>query len=119
MDHIIFVEGVQVDHKKTEVMVDWSLPNDVSALRGLFGLIGYYKRYVKGYGLIAKPLTSMLNKEGFEWTKEARGAFKDLKRAMTNTPMLALPDFSKPFEIHTDASSEAIGAGEETLSLYF
>ena len=74
---------------------------------------------MKGYGLIAKPLIAMLKKEGFEWTKEARGTFKDLKRAMISTPVLALPDSSKPFEVHTDASGDNIGAGEVTLSLYF
>ena len=64
---------------------------------------------MKGYGIIAKPLTSTLKKDGFEWTKEARGAFEDLKRVMTNTWMLALSDFNKPFEVHTDASEESIG----------
>ena len=62
---------------------------------------------------------AMLKKEGFEWTKEVRRIFEDLKRAMTETLVLALPDFSKPFEVHTDASGEGIGAGEETLGLYF
>ena len=66
-------------------MVDWPRLKDVSALRGFLGLTGYYRRFMKGYGLIAKPLTSMIKKEGFEWTKETRGAFEDLKRLMTNT----------------------------------
>ena len=85
-----------------------SLPKDVSALRGLLGLTGYYRRFVKGYDLIGKLLVAMLKKEGFEWTKKARGAFEDLKRAMIETSVLALLDYSKPFVVHTDASGEGI-----------
>ena len=91
-------------------MVDWPLPKDISTLQEFIGLTGYYRRFVKGYGIIAKPLTSMLKKEGFIWTEESRRAFDELKRAMTQTPVLALPNFQQPFEVHTDASGEGIGA---------
>ncbi|KAL5805441.1 hypothetical protein ACOSQ4_028174 [Xanthoceras sorbifolium] len=69
----------------------------------------YYRRFVKHYGLIAKPLTGMLKKDNFEWTKEARLAFEDLKRAMTQTSVLALPNFDKTFKVYTDVSGEGIG----------
>ena len=65
---------------------------------------------MKNYGLIAKPLTSMLGKDSFVWSDEAKNAFEDLKRAMTQTSVLALPNFEKPFEVYTDASGEGIGA---------
>ena len=53
--HIISGKGVKVDNKKIETMVDWPLPSNITALRGFLGLTGYYRRFVKNYGLIAKP----------------------------------------------------------------
>ncbi|KAF5475403.1 hypothetical protein F2P56_007209 [Juglans regia] len=106
LEHFISGEGVKVDQRKIKAMVDWPLPSDVSALRDFLGLIGYYRQFVKNYGLIAKPLTSLLKKENFAWTQEAREAFDELKRAMTTTPVLALPNFEKAFEVYTDASAE-------------
>ncbi|XP_038982115.1 uncharacterized protein LOC120110620 [Phoenix dactylifera] len=110
LGHIVSGQGVMVDPRKIEAMTDWPLPKDISALRGFLGLTGYYRRFVRDYGLIAKPLTNMLKKDGFEWTPTAKQAFEELKRAMTQTPVLALPNFSQPFEVYMDASNEGIGA---------
>ena len=64
---------------------------------------------MRNYGLITKPLTEQLKKNSFDWTLEAMEAFNELKRAMSSTPMLALPNFNKLFVLDTDASSKAIG----------
>lgn len=72
---------------------------------------GYYKKYVKNFGLLLKHLTNLLKKgEIYVWTSEAEASFHTLKNALMTVPVLALPNFSKPFEIETDASDKGIGA---------
>jgi len=65
-------------------------------LRGFLGLTGYYRRFIKGYGLLTKPLNSLLSKKTFQWSPEAQQAFDKVKMTMTQTPVLALPNFQEP-----------------------
>lgn len=91
-------------------MKDWPLPNSIKGLTGFLGLTGYYHRFIKGYGKIASPLTQMLKKDAFKWSEEAELAFHKLNVTITQPFVLAIPDFSKPFIIECDASSNAIRA---------
>lgn len=110
LGHIISGLGVSVDPSKVQCIMEWPKPSSLKALRGFLGLAGYYRRFVQHFGIIAKPLTDMLRADNFIWTPHSEAAFVQLKQALTSAPVLALPDFTKPFTVETDASGLGIGA---------
>lgn len=108
MGHIISDIGVTTDPNKTKDMLHWPIPANIIELRAFLGSTGYYIKFVKNYGLIAKPLTNVLRLKQFRWSAQAQEAFDNLKVAMT-TPVLALPDFNMQFTVEIDACAEGIG----------
>ena len=91
LGHIISQDGVSTDPTKTAAMLHWPTPTTITELRGSFGLTGYYIRFVKNYGIVAKPLTNLLKKQQFSWSPASDQAFINLKQLMTATPVLAIP----------------------------
>ena len=105
LGHIVSSGGIATEPSKIQAVSLWPVPTTIKQLRGFLGLTRYYRRFIKHYGLISKPLTQMLKKGiQFQWTPVAQEAFLLLKKALTEAPVLAIPDFSKPFVIETDAS---------------
>lgn len=101
---------MQADPSKLEAIRAWPAPISLTALRAFLGLTGFYRRFVKHYSTIASPLTDLLKDTTFSWPSPAAQAFLKLKEAMLHLPILAMPDFSHPFEVTTDALGTTVGA---------
>ncbi|XP_019423057.1 PREDICTED: uncharacterized protein LOC109332530 [Lupinus angustifolius] len=109
LGHVITKDGVFTNPTKIQVVANWLILTIVKQLRGFLGLAGYYRRFVKNFGKIDKPLTDFLRKDGFIWSPTASIAFQELKTALTTTPVLVLPNFTKTFIVEADASGTGIG----------
>ncbi|KAD3641337.1 hypothetical protein E3N88_30561 [Mikania micrantha] len=110
LGHYISAQGLSVDQSKIAAIQSWPTPKTVKDIRGFLGLTGYYRRFIRNYATVASPLTDLLKKDSFSWSQQSAQAFTHLKNLMSSTPVLRLPDFSKPFTVETDASGTGIGA---------
>nr|CAD1840974.1 unnamed protein product [Ananas comosus var. bracteatus] len=99
LGHWIGRGQLHMDQQKVRAICEWEAPSTVSELRSFLGLVNYYRRFIAGYSARAAPLTDLLKKtQSWDWTPRCAEAFEDLKRAVTEDPVLRLPDCSRPFE---------------------
>lgn len=110
LGHVISHAGVATDPKNVLAVQNWPVPMNVKQVRGFLGLAGYYRRFVRNFGMISHPLIDLLKKNVvFSWTEDKEAAFWALQEALTSAPVLALPDFTQEFEVETDASDKGVG----------
>ncbi|GBM92206.1 Retrovirus-related Pol polyprotein from transposon 297 [Araneus ventricosus] len=127
LGHIISADGVKTDPEKTNAVVDWPRPETVHDLRSFLGLCTYYRRFVRNFSAIARPLHKLTEaRSNFNWTEECEKSFNSLKQALITSPVLTYPRTDKEFILDTDASNEGIGAvlfqkigNEECVIAYF
>lgn len=111
LGHIVSEAGIKVDPQKTKQVADAPEPTSKTELRSFLGLASYYRRFIKDFAKIASCLHAATTPKGsFAWTEDMRAAFGELKRKLCEPPVLAYPDFTKPFIVETDASSYSVGA---------
>ena len=110
LGHVITRDGISPNPEKISAVKNFPIPKCAKEVRSFLGLANYYRRFVNSFAKIAAPLNALLCKDKkFSWSEQCQLAFDTLKTALCESPILAYPDFSLPFSLHTDASDYAVG----------
>ena len=95
---------------------NWTIPRTVTDVRSFLGFTNYYRRFIKDYAKVAKPLSTLIlgenavkKKKLVEWDEQCQKAFDTLKNLCTSTPILAYANYKKDFQLHTDACEKGLG----------
>ena len=121
LGHLVSGKGVATSPKKIETVIKWPVPQTVYDVRSFLGFVGYYRRFIRDFSKISKPITEVIiglenqskrvaKKTLINWSEAAQSAFEVLKELCVNAPILAFPDYKLPFILHTDSSTEGLGA---------
>ena len=110
LGHILGIEGIPIP-AKMEAIKAMHPPVNLKQVNAFLGLVGYYRKFIKNFAKIVKPLTMLtLMDVKFEWKETHHCAFMKLKDTITQAPILRYPDTTKPYIVYTDASNDACGA---------
>ncbi|GJS58624.1 putative nucleotidyltransferase, ribonuclease H [Tanacetum coccineum] len=110
LGHVVNQNGIHVDPSKIEAVKNWKTPTTPSEIRSFLGLAGYYRRFIANFSKIAKPLTSLTQKnQKYVWGVEQEEAFQTLKNNLCDAPILTLPDGVEDFVVYCDASNQGLG----------
>ena len=110
LGHVVSEEGIRVDPKKIEVILEWKPPRSVTEVCSFLGLTGYYRRFVEGFSMTAAPITRSLQKNvRFEWSEKCQASFEKLKAFLIEALILTQLAFGKEYVIFSDASLNGLG----------
>jgi hypothetical protein len=110
LGYVISKGGISMDPCKVQDVLSWKAPTSVSDIQSFLRLAGYYRRFIEGFSKISKAMTELLKKDKqFKWTPACESSFQELKKRLTTTPVLVMPDMEKPFSIYCDASGQGLG----------
>jgi len=128
LGHVVSEDGIKADPKKINSVKNWPTPKSVKEVRQFLGFAGYYRKFIKGFAAIVRPLNDLLigqptkkkpnaktpkkkvKRTPFHWGESQQAAFDTIKNQLINPPVLGYADYTKPFTVHTDASSKGLGA---------
>ena len=111
LGQVISSRGIEVDKVKIELISKLPSPTNVKIVRQLLGHAGFYRRFIKDFSKISKPLYKLLEKDAkFAWDRDCQKNFEELRSHLTTAPILRAPNWQLPFEVMCDASDLAIGA---------
>lgn len=105
-------KGIEADQTKIQSIVDYPAPTTLKRARRLIGMVVWHDRFIEHFSSLLAPITDTLKNPHlpYKWTPQADLAFVNIKKALVNSPILALPDYNLPFRIHCDASNVGVGA---------
>src|SRR4051794_30064341 len=111
LGHVVGRNGIAPDPAKVEKIKNFPRPTTLKELRGALGLFSYYRKFVRDFSKIAKPMLNLLKQDvPFLWEEQQQTSFEELKQRLMEAPILQYPDFTKPFVLYTDASGTGLGA---------
>ena len=120
--HVVSEAGVEIDPDKTTKVTNWPTPKTPEDVRRFLGFVGYYRRFIKNFSQISRPLSELMptptskrkgkyhHQRPWKWETEQQTAFSTLKELLSTAPILGYADSTLPYELHTDASGTGLGA---------
>lgn len=110
LGYVVDEFGLRTDPEKVSAILDFPPPKSVTQVKSFIGVCSWYRRFIRNFASIVSPMTQLTKKgQRFEWSEECQRAFASLKNALVTAPVLATPDFKKPFTVHCDASGFGLG----------
>ena len=101
---------VEMDPVKTEALTSWLTQKKLKELQSFLGFCNFYRRFIKDYSKITKPLNQLTGKEEWKWGAEQQTTFNTLQKAIMEQPVLAIPVDDEPYRVEADSSDFALGA---------